>query len=63
MIISKSFLRGFARALDIGAGMRNFPDMSYNPWEKDCKALKGDWDFVGEDIKKAADNEAKRIAV
>lgn len=63
MRISSRFLDGFARAFDVYSSKRRFPDLSYDPMMEDYKALKGDWEIVGKEIKEAVDAESKRLAV
>lgn len=44
-----SFIEGVARVMDIGATMQVYND-SKTEKEADLKALKKDWEAVGEDI-------------
>ena len=48
---SKGFIRGFMKALDLNGSLKNWPDI-YNSREKDCKALRGDWENVGRTIQR-----------
>lgn len=52
--ISKSFLDGFVKALDL-FGTKEWPDLS-NDKEKDYMALRGDWDNVGKSIQRETRN-------
>lgn len=52
--MSKSFIDGFARALSLKS-TKEWPDIS-NDREKDYMALRGDWDNVGESIRREARN-------
>ena len=49
-MISKSFLDGFIKALDL-SGTKEWPELSDDK-TKDYKALRGDWENVGEFIRK-----------
>jgi len=52
-----TFLKGFASAFDItGQTMLDVPDLRTG-FQRDTKALKGDWQQVGNDIKKAMDSQ------
>ncbi|MDR1100262.1 MAG: hypothetical protein LBL28_07250 [Treponema sp.] len=47
----RTFLKGFASAFDITGGVKT-PDLTTG-WERDGAALRGDWQRVGEDIRRA----------
>ena len=50
-----SFLRGFASAFDItGQTLLDVPDLA-SGFQRDAKALRGDWISVGGDMRKAMD--------
>jgi len=50
-----SFLKGFASAFDItGQTLLDIPDFT-SGFQRDAKALRGDWLLVGGDIRKAMD--------
>ncbi len=49
IVISSSFLKGYARALSVYSS-NNYPDL-LNDRYKDYQALRGDWSIVGETIK------------
>lgn len=49
LFATPSFLEGVARTLDIGATLEVF-NTSKTPNEADAKAIKKDWEAVGEDI-------------
>lgn len=49
--ISRSFLRGYAKALDLGGITKEWPDLSNNR-VKDYKALRDDWENVGNAIRR-----------
>ncbi len=49
-MISKSFLNGFIKTLDL-SGTKEWPELSDDKM-KDYKALRGDWENVGEFIRK-----------
>ena len=51
--ISKSFLRGYIRVLDI-YGQKNWPDIS-NDRQRDYEKLRGDWENVGKYIRESTD--------
>lgn len=53
IIISKSFLRGYIRALDI-YGTKNWPDLSKDK-QRDYEKLRGDWENVGECIRESTE--------
>ncbi len=48
-----SFLEGMARVMDLGATMQVYND-SKTEKEADLKALRKDWEAVGEDVVSAA---------
>lgn len=48
--ISKSFLRGYIRAINLG-GSADWPDLSNNK-RKDYNALRSDWNNVGNSIRR-----------
>lgn len=48
-----SFIEGMARVMDLGATMQIYND-SETEKEADLKALKNDWEAVGEDVVIAA---------
>ena len=54
LVAKNSFLRGAARALDLGSTINK---QSYNQSstsdEADCRAIANDWNMVGSDIRKA----------
>lgn len=55
MKTSKSFLKGYSRALDLGRVTKEWPDLSNNK-SKDYRALRGDWDNVGSAIRRESRN-------
>ena len=49
----QSFLKGFRSAFDLtGRTYIQVPDLS-NGWIKDGEAIRGDWDRIGNDMRKA----------
>jgi hypothetical protein len=49
----RNFLRGFMSAFDLsGRSFIDIPDFS-NGFERDRKALQGDWQMVGNDMRRA----------
>lgn len=48
-MISKSFLKGYIRALNLN-GMKQWPDLSESK-KRDYEALRSDWENVGRDIR------------
>jgi hypothetical protein len=54
----KAFLSGWTSIFDLTGGVEqwlpNFPDFSNGP-EQDANALAGDWQQVGNDLRKAMD--------
>ena len=44
-----SFIEGMSRTLDLGATLQIY-NVSKTPEEADAKAIKKDWEAVGEDI-------------
>lgn len=57
MMMSKSFLRGFARATDL-IGTKEWPDI-YNSTMKDYSAIRRDWESVGNSIERECRKYAK----
>lgn len=54
LLISKSFLKGYVRALNL-SGTKEWPNISEDR-KKDYEALRGDWDNVGREIRKETRN-------
>nr|DAV22288.1 MAG TPA: hypothetical protein [Caudoviricetes sp.] len=52
--ISKSFLQGFIRVLDL-SGTKQWPELSGNG-RKDLEALRSDWKNVGDSIQRGTRN-------
>jgi hypothetical protein len=52
LVARPSFLSGIARALDIGATLPSY-NISRTPCEADIKALKSDWQNVGQDLSRS----------
>lgn len=50
ILMSKSFLKGYARVLNLG-GTKEWPDLSEDR-QRDYDALRSDWDNVGRAIRK-----------
>ncbi|MCL1993143.1 MAG: hypothetical protein FWG66_09360 [Spirochaetes bacterium] len=48
----EAFLKGFASVFDLSGRTFEFPDFS-GGFERDAKALAGDWQKVGGDLRKA----------
>ncbi len=48
--VSKAFFRGYIRVLDL-KGTKKWPDIS-DGRTKDYEALRGDWEYVGKEIRK-----------
>lgn len=57
IILSRSFLRGFARATDI-IGTKEWPDIN-NSMMKDYSAIRKDWENVGNSIERECRKFAK----
>ena len=55
--ISKSFLRGYIRVLDL-SGAKEWPDLSQNK-QMDYEALRSDWENVGKAIRRETRNADK----
>lgn len=53
-MVSKSFLEGFTRALDL-SGTKEWPDISEDR-KKDYLALRSDWEDIGNSIKRECRN-------
>ena len=53
--VSKSFIDGYARSLDLLGIMKEWPDLS-NSELKDYEALKVDWQDVGDTIRRETRN-------
>jgi hypothetical protein len=50
---TQAFLNGFMSAFDIsGQAFISIPDLD-NGFQKDCEALRGDWQRVGDDMRHA----------
>ncbi len=49
LVAKPSFLSGLARALDIGATLPSY-NISKTASEADIKALRSDWENVGQDL-------------
>jgi hypothetical protein len=47
----RAFLKGFASAFDITGGVE-MPDPATG-WERDGAAIRGDWQWVGDDLRRA----------
>ncbi|MDR0710710.1 MAG: hypothetical protein LBF77_11665 [Spirochaetaceae bacterium] len=47
----RAFLKGFAAAFDITGGVKT-PDLTTG-WERDGAAIRGDWQRVGDDMRRA----------
>jgi hypothetical protein len=47
----RAFLKGFASAFDITGGVKT-PDLTTG-WERDGAAIRGDWQRVGDDMRRA----------
>jgi hypothetical protein len=48
-----AFLKGFASAFDItGQAFISIPDLDTG-FQRDCEALRGDWQRVGDDMRRA----------
>jgi hypothetical protein len=59
LVAKNSFLRGMARALDLGSTINKHSyNTSKTPEEADFRAISNDWNMVGRDIEKAY-NELK----
>ena len=56
-MVSKSFLRGYVRTLDLN-GTKEWPDLSRYQ-ERDYAALRSDWENVGKSIRRETRNTAK----
>lgn len=52
---SKSFLRGYLRALDLFGATKEWPDIANNA-AKDFEALRSDWDNVRKTIRREIKN-------
>jgi hypothetical protein len=49
----QSFLDGFMSAFDLsGQALISIPDLNAG-FQKDCEALRGDWQRVGDDMRRA----------
>jgi hypothetical protein len=49
----RAFLKGFASAFDItGQSFISIPDLN-SGFQNDCEALRGDWQRVGDDMRRA----------
>ena len=55
--VSKSFFRGYIRAIDI-YGKKRWPDI-FNDKESDYEKIKGDWENVGKSIYQATRDYGK----
>lgn len=51
IMISKDFLKGCAKVLDISGITKELPNLSRDR-EKDYLALRGDWENVGNEIRR-----------
>ena len=49
--VSKNFLRGYAKTLDLWGATKEWPNLS-DDRQRDYKALRGDWDNVGNAIRR-----------
>jgi hypothetical protein len=49
--VLRAFLKGFASAFDISGGVKT-PDLTTG-WERDGAAIRGDWQRVGDDMRRA----------
>jgi hypothetical protein len=47
----RTFLKGFASAFDITGGIKT-PNLTTG-WERDGAAIRGDWQRVGDDMRRA----------
>lgn len=57
-MISKSFLRGCTRTLDL-SGTKEWPDLSKSQ-QRDYAALRSDWENVGKTIRRETRNPVKQ---
>lgn len=57
IVISKSFLRGYIRAIDL-TGTKNWPDISEDR-QTDYKRLREDWENVGKSIREGTEHFRK----
>lgn len=58
IVISKSFVKGVIRAINL-SGTKEWPDIS-NSQETDYLALIGDWEDVGNSIKRECNKYGKK---
>ena len=49
-----AFIRGYTSAFDISGRTFKFPDLS-NGFQRDGEALRGDWERIGNDMRKVMD--------
>jgi hypothetical protein len=57
-IKTPTFLKGFVSAFDItGQTLLDIPDLR-NGFQRDAEALRGDWQRVGSDLRRAMDSAA-----
>jgi len=54
-----SFLEGFARIFDLGGTLNQYSE-SRSPQEADIRAIRSDWSAVGDDLRAAMAEEARR---
>lgn len=55
----RAFWEGFASAFDMGShAFIPIPDLD-SGFQKDCEALKGDWENIGNDLRRAMDIVAR----
>jgi hypothetical protein len=54
-----SFLEGFARLFDLGGTLNRY-NISESPEEADVRALRADWEAVGDDLRQAIVTERER---
>lgn len=55
-----SFMSGMARAIDIGSTL-NIYNESESPEMADYRAIKSDWQVVGDDIRRAVNEQAREF--
>lgn len=55
-----NFIRGMARVLDLGSTINVYISGDY-PDEIDCKAIRSDWEMVGEDMRFAVNKFKKDL--
>ena len=61
LVVSKSFIYGFKRTLDL-RGSHRWPNIYENAL-KDASALRGDWNYVGEAISTSAKKIGKQEGI